>query len=139
MHRWLLFSTCVYLILALLTPRHVPADPPDRLNIGGIEDLVTTIEIDGERRITAEAPAGDVDGDGLDDLLLRMRLKEWSPGDEDLVVLLYGMQVTPGPLDPLGAGVPRTLIGARLGGWRNTSQGLRRRARPGRELRRRRL
>ena len=71
MRRWAFLSARAYLALMFVAWAHVLADPPHRLNIGGLEDLLTTIEVGGERRISAVVPAGDVDGDGLDDLLIR--------------------------------------------------------------------
>jgi hypothetical protein len=98
-----------------ITVRGPPILPPDRparmhLSLGGLGDLVATIEGDGEELLSAALPAGDVDGDGREDLLLRFQEREPTFGSEDRVVLLYGMPGAGGPLDPFRPGSRRTVI-----------------------------
>src|SRR5262245_18600763 len=85
-------------------------DPPAHLDTGGLCDLATDFRGAPDRWINGVLPAGDVDGDGKDDLLFRDIPLE--PGDlpDDQVVLLYG-QPFPSPVFDLYApGIRRTVI-----------------------------
>jgi hypothetical protein len=84
--------------------------PPDRLNVGGLGDLVTVISGDDRIGISALSPAGDVDGDGLSDVLLRFSIRPEAFDDHDQVLLLYGFGPPGGDLDPFSPDVRKTIF-----------------------------
>src|SRR5437773_11625458 len=89
------------LLLPLLTSL-VHAAPPNRVSVAGLGNLVTEIAAPGGSGITALSPAGDVDGDGLADIIVRFASAESNPPIfYDDVVLLYGFAPPGGSLQAL--------------------------------------
>src|SRR5262245_20544047 len=85
-------------------------DPPVHLSAGGLCDLATDFRGAPDRRINGVLPAGDIDGDGKEDLLFRDIPLEPGALPDDRVALLYG-QPFPSPVFDLYApGVRRTVI-----------------------------
>jgi hypothetical protein len=95
-------------VLALALPAE--AAPPRRVALAGLGDLATEIVVDPEHGISAVAPAGDIDGDGLSDLLLRFSPFLMTAANRDQVVLFYGAAGRTGPLDLFDPAVRRTVI-----------------------------
>jgi hypothetical protein len=79
---------------------------PSRFSAGGLG--LRTLQGDAQAGISAFAAAGDVDGDGLADILVRYSARRFDA--PDWVVLLYGAPHPAGPVDPFAAGVRRTLL-----------------------------
>ncbi len=76
--------------------------PPERFSRESFSDLISTIEGTDSLRIAAVAPAGDIDGDGFEELLVRYQPRDLALGREDLVIVLRGGRSVRGTLDPFG-------------------------------------
>jgi hypothetical protein len=97
--RWVFAATCGIALAG---------DPPARISTAGLGPLALDLhggDLDG---ITAFAPAGDVDGDGRADILLRFSLRDGVGNDR--VVLLYGLPFVEGPVDPFAPDARLTLL-----------------------------
>ncbi len=91
-------SRFAFVILIVTSGMLDAQDPPRRrYSLGGLGDLVTQITGGLSRAITAVAPAGDVDGDGREDLLIRAADPLSVQGDR--VHLLFGFEPPGGELD----------------------------------------
>lgn len=83
---------------------------PSRVSLLGLGRSVTEIAGDAASGITAFAPAGDVDGDGKGDLLIRFSPRDRIDVEQDRVVLLYGGFQLGTKLDALAPTVRATVI-----------------------------
>src|SRR5687767_12072350 len=85
---------------------------PRHLNLAGLCDLTTELEPAAGRFVVGIAPAGDLDGDGKEDLLIREGITASDAGavPNGPVVLLYGQPLPGGKVVIDDPAVRKTVI-----------------------------
>jgi len=96
------------LVSLLSAPLPAVAQTQRHYSLGGLGDLATRVVGHGDRAITASAPAGDIDGDGRGDLLVRLSARTGIDGDR--VLLVYGFDVPGGDVDLDDPSIRKTVV-----------------------------